>query len=87
MYPGPAVIYRDEYQRRSEHSAKCGDNWQCCRLRISQVAVYKFTFYLQPDEEEEDTHQALVDETLAVMPKIGIRGMHWRICKYQGDDA
>ena len=69
--PGPRGNDERVEQRRHGHAAdRCGDR-QCRRAPGSQVADREFALDLQPDDEEEDRQQRVVDPVQQRHPETG----------------
>ena len=65
--PGAAVAAAGDQQvdpGRHQHAADRGHDGQRRGLGVAQVAVHELVLDLQPDDEEEDHHQGVVDPVL-----------------------
>jgi hypothetical protein len=58
---GGGARYAKEDERRDRHSAPRRDHRQSAIGPACKMAVDEFTFDLEPDEQEEQRHQAVVD--------------------------
>ena len=60
--------YVDE--SREDHAAEGSHDGECGCLGVAEVTVDHLTLYLEPDDEEEDRHEAVVDHVLKVLVEM-----------------
>jgi hypothetical protein len=67
-----AGVDGQEDQGRDQRPSQCGDNGEGCSAGLAQPADGEFAFDLQPDDQEEDGHQGVVDP----VPQIPAQAPH-----------
>ena len=60
----PASVEGEEDQGRHDHAAERGHRRECGSARVGEFAADEFLLDFEPDDEEEDNHQGIVDPRL-----------------------